>query len=52
LSPRVFVFVNDLGVALYKKFGFQIEGTHYLYAYRNGEYTDAYSMARITQRDS
>jgi putative acetyltransferase len=52
LSPRVFVFVNDLGVALYKKFGFQIEGTHYLYAFRNGEYTDAYSMARITKRDS
>ncbi len=43
---------NTAGVALYEKFGFQIEGTHYLYAFRNGEYTDAYSMARITKRDS
>jgi len=43
---------NTAGVALYKKFGFQIEGTHYLYAFRDGEYVDAYSMARITKRES
>ena len=40
------------GVALYEKFGFQIEGTHYMYAFRDGEYVDAYSMARITKRES
>jgi L-phenylalanine/L-methionine N-acetyltransferase len=38
---------NTAGVALYKKFGFEIEGTHRRYAFRNGEYVDAYSMARI-----
>ena len=43
---------NTAGVALYKKFGFQIEGTHQLFAFRDGEYADAYSMARITKRDS
>ena len=39
--------VNTAGVALYKKFGFEVEGTHRSYAFRNGEYVDAYSMARI-----
>jgi L-phenylalanine/L-methionine N-acetyltransferase len=29
------------------KFGFEIEGTHRRYAFRNGEYVDAYSMARL-----
>jgi putative acetyltransferase len=38
---------NAAGVALYKKFGFEVEGTHRRYAFRNGEYVDAYSMARI-----
>ena len=38
---------NTAGVALYKKFGFEVEGTHRRYALRNGEYVDAYSMARI-----
>ncbi len=38
---------NAAGVALYKKFGFEIEGTHCRYAFRNGEYVDAYSMARM-----
>jgi L-phenylalanine/L-methionine N-acetyltransferase len=38
---------NTAGVALYKKFGFEVEGTNRRYAYRNGEYVDAYSMARI-----
>jgi putative acetyltransferase len=38
---------NAAGVALYKKFGFEIEGTHPRYAFRGGEYVDAYSMARI-----
>jgi putative acetyltransferase len=38
---------NAAAVALYEKFGFEIEGTHRRYAFRNGEYVDAYSMARI-----
>jgi L-phenylalanine/L-methionine N-acetyltransferase len=38
---------NAAGIALYEKFGFAIEGTHRLYAFRDGEYVDAYSMARI-----
>jgi putative acetyltransferase len=38
---------NTAAVALYKKYGFEIEGTHRRLAFRNGEYVDAYSMARI-----
>ena len=38
---------NAAGVALYEKFGFEIEGAHRRYALRNGEYVDAYSMARL-----
>jgi putative acetyltransferase len=38
---------NAAGIALYKKFGFEIEGTHRRYAFRNGEYVDAYSMAHL-----
>ena len=43
---RVFVD-NAAGIALYKKFGFEIEGTHRRLAFRNGEYVDAYSMGRL-----
>jgi L-phenylalanine/L-methionine N-acetyltransferase len=38
---------NAAGAALYEKFGFEIEGTHRRYAFRNGYYVHAYSMARI-----
>ncbi|MGH3087278.1 MAG: GNAT family N-acetyltransferase [Rubrobacteraceae bacterium] len=38
---------NEAGIALYKKFGFEVEGTHRRFAFRDGEYVDAYSMARI-----
>ncbi len=38
---------NAAGIALYEKFGFEIEGTHRRYAFRNGDYVDAYSMARL-----
>jgi putative acetyltransferase len=38
---------NAIGIALYEKFGFEIEGTHRRYAFRNGQYVDAYSMARV-----
>ena len=38
---------NAAGRALYEKFGFELEGTHRRYAFREGKYVDAYSMARI-----
>ena len=38
---------NHAAVALYERFGFEREGTHRRYAFRNGEYVDAYSMARL-----
>ncbi len=45
---------NTAGIALYRKFGFVVEGTHRAFAYRNGQYVDAHSMARLrlTTRDS
>ena len=41
---------NAAALALYKKFGFEIEGTHRQYAFRNGVYVDSYSMARLRSR--
>jgi putative acetyltransferase len=41
---------NEAAIALYRKFGFVIEGTHRAYALRNGEYADAYAMARLHPR--
>ncbi|EBY9043744.1 N-acetyltransferase [Salmonella enterica subsp. enterica serovar Java] len=42
------VFVdNEPAVAVYKKYGFEIEGTGKKYGLRNGEYVDAYFMARV-----
>ncbi|EFH6610314.1 N-acetyltransferase [Escherichia coli] len=38
---------NAPAIAVYKKFGFHIEGTGKNYAFRNGEYIDAYYMARV-----
>jgi putative acetyltransferase len=38
---------NEPAVALYKKFGFEIEGRAPRYALRDGEYADAYFMARV-----
>ena len=38
---------NAAGIALYEKCGFEMEGTHRRYAFREGAYADAYSMARI-----
>lgn len=38
---------NEAAVRLYQKFSFEIEGTLKGYAYRQGSYTDAYSMARV-----
>jgi putative acetyltransferase len=46
IELRVYVD-NAAAIALYEKFGFEIEGTHRRLAFRNGEYVDGYSMARI-----
>ena len=42
------VYTDNLAaMALYRKFGFSIEGTCRAYAFRDGEYVDAYMMARL-----
>jgi putative acetyltransferase len=46
LDLRVYVD-NAPAIALYEKFGFEIEGTHRCFAYRDGEYVDAHVMARL-----
>ena len=38
---------NEPAIRLYEKFGFEREGTHRRYAFRDGGYVDAYSMARL-----
>lgn len=38
---------NPAALALYRKYGFEIEGTGKKFALRNGEYVDAYYMARM-----
>ncbi len=40
---------NEPAIRLYQKFGFKIEGTLEKYAFRDGQYVDAYTMARIRQ---
>ena len=34
-------------IALYRKFGFEMEGRHRGYALRDGRYVDAFAMARL-----
>ncbi len=41
---------NERAIALYRKFGFEIEGTHRAYALRAGKYVDGYSMARLSRK--
>ncbi|MBB5018328.1 putative acetyltransferase [Chitinivorax tropicus] len=38
---------NVAAVALYRKFGFVIEGEHVQHAFRNGEFVNSYCMARL-----
>ncbi|AIR05634.1 acetyltransferase [Cedecea neteri] len=38
---------NAPALAVYRKFGFEVEGTGKLFALRDGEYVDAYFMARF-----
>jgi len=40
---------NEPAARLYKKFGFVIEGTLIRFAYRDGQYVDAYTMARLKE---
>jgi putative acetyltransferase len=38
---------NERAIALYRKFGFETEGTHRAYAIRDGVFVDSLSMARV-----
>jgi putative acetyltransferase len=38
---------NETAIRLYRKFGFEVEGTFRRYALRDGVYVDALSMARL-----
>jgi putative acetyltransferase len=40
---------NAAAIALYKKFGFAVEGTLRRYAFRLGSYVDAFAMARLRE---
>src|SRR5262245_17917224 len=38
---------NEPAIALYRRFGFEIEGTLRKHSFRDGEFVDAYAMARL-----
>lgn len=40
---------NERAIALYRKFGFEVEGTHRAYALRDGIYVDSLCMARLIE---
>ena len=48
LRIELTVYTDNTGaIALYKKFGFEVEGTHRAYALRDGAYADVLAMARL-----
>jgi len=48
LRIELTVFVdNPRAIALYRRFGFQLEGTHRGYALRQGRFEDVHCMARL-----
>ena len=40
---------NEPAIRLYKKFGFEVEGTQRSFAYRDGKFVDVYTMGRIKE---
>ncbi|RKE84325.1 GNAT family N-acetyltransferase [Rhizobium sp. AG855] len=38
---------NQAAIALYQSFGFETEGVHRAFAFRDGAYVDAFAMARL-----
>lgn len=51
LRIELTVYTDNTGaIALYRKFGFEIEGTHRAYALRDGNYADVHAMARLHPR--
>ncbi len=38
---------NEPALKLYRSFGFEIEGTLRAFAFRDGKFVDAYTMARL-----
>ncbi len=51
LRLELTVFVdNQAAQGLYRKFGFEVEGTHRAYAMRNGVLMDVHAMARLHPR--
>lgn len=48
LRLELTVYVDNApAIALYRKFGFEVEGTHRAYALRDGRYADVLAMARL-----
>ena len=41
---------NERAIKLYRKFGFEMEGTHKAYALRDGRYADVHAMARLREK--
>jgi putative acetyltransferase len=48
LRLELTVYTDNPGaIALYRRFGFELEGTHRAYALRDGAYVDSHCMARL-----